>query len=461
MVRTVLAICLAIGCRACDGANDFFYVASTGDDRNAGTIDAPFATLQRAQQSAAAGDTVWIRGGTYHYQESQIARLRRGRAIVVMLDKSGEVGKPIRYWAFPNETPIFEFTSVKPNEARVTAVQVDGSWLHLKGLTFTGVQVTITGHTQSICVDNQGDHNVYETLRMCDGQAIGLWIGRGSHNLVLHCDAYRNHDYTSEDRRGGNVDGFGFHAPAGSVNNVFRGCRAWFNSDDGFDFINTTEPATIENCWAFYNGFSPDFKSLADGNGFKIGGYARAPASKIPAIVPRHIVRCSLAVRNKSAGFYANHHPGGCDWINNTAYRNSVNFNMLGRDRYDVNLDIDGTGHRMLNNLGLAGRREVANLNKAASHIMHNYFDLPIQVDDNDFLGLDLEDLIKPRQPDGLLPETNFLKLAPQSDLIDCGTDAGLEFFGKRPDLGAFESNDALRLDGRDGGASRRTDHPE
>ncbi len=416
------------------------YVAPTGSDQNSGTIEAPFASLQPAQQAALPGDTVWIRGGTYNMQESQIARNRRGRAIVTLLDKSGMEGQPIRYWAFPNETPIFEYSVVKPSDARITAFQVDGSWLHVKGLTITGVQVTITRHTQSICVDNQGDHNVYEQLAMHDGQAIGLWIGRGSHNLVLNCDAYRNHDFTSEDQRGGNVDGFGFHAPAGSVGNVFRGCRAWFNSDDGFDFINTAEPATIENCWAFYNGFDPDFKSLADGNGFKIGGYARAPASKIPSPVPRHIVRGSVAVRNKAAGFYANHQPGGGDWLNNTAYRNSVNFNMLGRDRNDVNLDIDGFGHLMRNNLGFAGRREVSNLNEAASDVAGNYFNLPVKVDESDFLGLDLADLIKPRQTDGSLPRTNFLRLTPGSDLSDRGIDVGLPFCGMSPDLGAFES---------------------
>ncbi len=416
-----------------------FYVAPTGSDHNSGTIEAAFASIQRAQKFVAPGDTVWIRGGTYAMQQSQITRNRRGRAIVTLLDTSGAPDQPIRYWAYPNETPIFDYSAVKPIGARVTAIEVDGSWLHIKGVTITGVQVTITGHTQSICFDNQGDHNIYEQLTMRDGQAIGLWIGRGSHNLVLNCDAYRNHDDTSEDRRGGNVDGFGFHAPAGSVGNVFRGCRAWFNSDDGYDFINTAEPATIENCWAFYNGFTADFKSLADGNGFKIGGYARAPASKIPWPVPRHVVRSSVAVRNKAAGFYANHHPGGCEWFNNTAYRNSVNFNMLGRDRNEVNLDIDGFGHLMRNNLGFAGRREVTNLNETASDVAGNYFNLPVQVDESDFLGLSLADLIKPRQSDGSLPQTNLLKLAPGSNLIDRGIDIGFPFNGKSPDLGAFE----------------------
>ncbi|MFQ6036902.1 MAG: ankyrin repeat domain-containing protein [Sedimentisphaerales bacterium] len=43
------------------------------------------------------------------------------------------------------------------------------------------------------------------------------------------------------------------------------------------------------------------------------------------------------------------------------------------------------------------------------------------------------------RNPDGSLPESDFLRLAPGSDAIDAGTDVGLPFVGKAPDLGAFE----------------------
>ncbi|MFK8059526.1 MAG: hypothetical protein AB8B78_05480, partial [Polaribacter sp.] len=43
-------------------ANDF-YVATNGDNSNAGTIDSPLSTIQKAQELANSGDTVYIRGG--------------------------------------------------------------------------------------------------------------------------------------------------------------------------------------------------------------------------------------------------------------------------------------------------------------------------------------------------------------------------------------------------------------
>ncbi len=413
-----------------------YYMATNGNDANAGTLAAPFASVQRAQQAAVAGDTVYVRGGTYAMTEEQIAQNRRIWAYVIELDKSGSAGKPISYLAYRDEQPVFDFANVKPARCRVTAFHVTGSWLHFKGLTVTGVQVTILTHTQSICLDSQGSNNIYESLTMHDGQAIGFWLGNGSNNLVLNCDAYRNYDYTSENKRGGNVDGFGFHAPQGSTGNVFRGCRAWFNSDDGFDFIGAGAAVTVENCWAFYNGFSPEFRSLGDGNGFKAGGYGISPDARIPDPVPRHVISGCMAVRNMAAGFYANHHHGGNEWLNNTAYLNGTNFNMLGRS---ATTDVPGFGHRMKNNLGYKGRTEVSNLDTAGGDVSGNYFNLPVKVEDKDFAGLDVAELIKPRQANGDLPEMTFLHLARASGLIDQGTDVGLPFAGKAPDLGAFE----------------------
>lgn len=415
-----------------------YFMAPAGNDAHAGTRAAPFATIQRAQQAAAPGDTVWIRGGTYRLTEAQIARKERIWAYVMLLDKSGTPERQIHYRACPGEQPVFDLSAVKPARCRVHAFRITGSWLHLEGFEVVGVQVTITGHTQSIGFDNQGSHNLYERLSVHDGMAIGFWIGSGSDNLVLNCDAYRNHDSVSENGRGGNVDGFGYHGRSGSTRNVFRGCRAWFNSDDGFDFINSGEVAVAENCWAFYNGYSPDFKSLGDGNGFKAGGHAGTPVARLPNPIPRHVVRGCLAVRNKANGFYANHHIGGVEFEHNTAYRNRTNFNLLGRAA-DNRTDVPGYGHCLKNNLGFAGGTEVAQLDAARCEVAGNYFNLPITLSAADFAGLDEADLVKPRQPDGSLPNVACLHLAPGSAAIDRGVDVGRPYRGTAPDLGAFE----------------------
>ena len=42
-----------------------YYVATNGNNNNAGTIDKPFQTIQQAAKIAQSGDTVAIRGGVY------------------------------------------------------------------------------------------------------------------------------------------------------------------------------------------------------------------------------------------------------------------------------------------------------------------------------------------------------------------------------------------------------------
>jgi hypothetical protein len=402
------------------------FIAADGNDHNPGTKDRPLATIQRAQELARPGDTIYIRGGIYHLPGDGIARRERVYACINFLDKSGRPGRYINYWAFPGERPVFDCGAVKPDGWRVAAFYVTGSWLHLRGFEVTGVQVTIKTHTQSECFENHGNHNIYEQLSMHDGMAIGFYLLSGSDNLVLNCDAYRNFDYFSENGRGGNTDGFGCHPDAGSSGNVFRGCRAWFNSDDGYDCINAHEATVFDHCWAFYNGYTPDFTSEGDGNGFKGGGYARRPADQFPHPIPRNTIEYCVAVRNRANGFYSNHHPGGSNWFNNTAYRNQVDYNLLNRldDPYS---DVSGYKHVLKNNIGFDGGREVENLDTSQCELSGNIFGDGLS--DSDFLGLDEAQLMAPRQADGSLPAMDFLHLRPSD-----------RFSGK----GAFGASGAL-----------------
>ncbi len=385
-----------------------WYVATNGNDANEGSKDKPFATLQRANDAVEPGDTVYIRGGTYKMPSKQIARFEGVFARVVCLDKSGLPDRRIHYRAFEDEKPVFDFSDVKPRDYRVYAISIPASWIHIKGIEVVGVQVTIKEHTQSICFENNGSHNIYEQLTMHDNQAIGFYSVRGADNLVLNCDAYRNWDDTSENKLGGNSDGFGFHPRKGDTGNIFRGCRAWFNSDDGFDLINSGEPVLIDNCWSFYNGYSSRFKSLADGNGFKAGGYGSTPVSRLPDPIPRHIVRNCLAVRNKASGFYANHHIGGGDWIQNTACRNTANFNMLCRLQ-DNATDVPGYGHLLTGNLSYDSRSLITNIELDKCTLENNSFDLEREPKRSDFKSLDEDQLLLPRKANGDLPDISLL----------------------------------------------------
>jgi hypothetical protein len=414
-----------------------YYVATDGSDLNSGTIGTPFATITRAQIAASSGSAVYLRGGTYFLNNSHLTATNNPWAIVNNINKSG-----VRYLAYPGEQPIFDFSAVQPTGLRVTAFHVTASDCVFEGFEVVGVQVVVTGgNTQSECFRvNGGNRNRFERLSMHDGMGIGWYLTSGQSNLVLNCDAYNNRGLDSSSI--GNIDGFGAHPSSTSGRgNVFRGCRAWFNSDDGFDLINARAVVVIENCWAFYNGYFTNFASSGgDANGFKSGGYGVSGGS-YPTPVPRHVTRFCLAVRNRANGFYANHHTGGLDWFNNTAYRNARNYNMLcNLDAQSSTNDVPGFDHVLKNNLGFrATTSEVSNLG-GSNDATFNYFTLPVTVASNDFMSLDESLLTAPRQANGDLPYLAFAQLVGTSDLVDAGTNAGFIFSGTAPDLGAFES---------------------
>ncbi len=74
-----------------------YCVATDGDDANPGTIEKPFATLEKARdavrQSKSEGATVILRGGKYFRTES----------FTLTEQDSGRPGKPIVYRAYPGE----------------------------------------------------------------------------------------------------------------------------------------------------------------------------------------------------------------------------------------------------------------------------------------------------------------------------------------------------------------------
>lgn len=459
-MKKSLILILFIVCQITIVSAKNYFVAPDGNDTTGnGSINLPYRTIMKAQQFVVGGDTVFMRGGTYKMQQSQIDRYYSIWAYMNYLDKSGNSAtQRICYWAYPGEKPIIDMSAVKPAGYRNIVFYVKGSYLHIKGLEIIGTQVTITTHTQSECFRNDGgSNNIYEQCVMRDGMAIGFYLTKGANNLVLNCDAYNNWDSVSESGKGGNVDGFGFHGNKGSTGNIIRGCRAWLNSDDGYDCINNAENVTFENCWAFYNGYSTGFVSRGDGNGFKIGGYGQAPAvTSLPNPIPAYTVRFCMAYRNKASGFYANHHvETGSYWYNNTAYRNSTNYNMLSQKitkslitGKDTTIDCPGIRHILHNNVSFKYSTQRDTLNMGSSTNTFNTFSPQsgVIVDGNDFLSIDEPLLIAPRQADGSMPVVNFLRLRQGSDLIDKGRNLGFPFLGAAPDLGAFETNYATSI---------------
>ncbi|MFL5997225.1 MAG: right-handed parallel beta-helix repeat-containing protein [Streptomyces sp.] len=408
-----------------------YYVSPNGSDSAAGTQAAPWASIAHAQAVAQPGDTVYFRGGTYRYTHANSGcTSQTARVDAITLNKSGSSGSPIRYWAYPGEKPVFDFSGMT-DDCRIKGFDVTGSWLHLKGLEVTGVRQNNNLNHESWGIWISGSNNTFEQINTHHHMGPGLFIQNGGGNLVLNTDSHDNYDLHTSNGAGESADGFGAHISAGNPGNVFRGCRAWWNSDDGFDLISAYSSVTIENSWAWRNGYIPGTTTGAgNGNGFKAGGYG----GDYDAGAVKHTVRTSVAFLNRASGFYANHHPVANDYFNNTGYGNHPDFNMLGVDSGGAAV---GRGN-LRNNLAYTG---TLTSNMTGTSAANNSWNLGVALSDAQFQSVSTSGWDAPRQADGSLPVLPGLRPAANSTLIDKGVNVGLPYKGQAPDLGAFETS--------------------
>ena len=459
-----------------------YYVAPDGNDSNAGSEKKPFATLNKANKVVSAGDTVWIRGGIYDLHDTVFYE-RYKMTAGILLTASGESDdNRIYYLAYPGERPIFDATNLPvaageehsdgtPEGAMYTSpIVVAAKYLHLKGFEVrntpmihnsnSGIFIYASKHIFLEQIDSH--HNAGPGFFAHDGAS-----GGGGH-LFLNCDAHDNYDPTDWQGDGENADGFGVHYQYDGDTTKFIGCRAWWNSDDGYDVLAQEFPVVVENSYAMGNGYIHYGTSKppnGNGNGFKMG-YSRNDKG-------RHIIKNCVAWNNVATGFYSNYTTIGSTWINNTSYKNGDrSFGMPStiyaedeRTRIaEVVPLMDDKAHVLKNNIAFPNKLSQIGTcwEKISSQDIDHYVDCPagenntwnldLDLTEDDFVSLDDpsmtvtgEDLSKipgmlgPRNEDGSLPEVDFLKLKKGSRAIDKGEDVGLPFAGKAPDLGAFE----------------------
>ena len=345
------------------------------------------------------GDTVYMRGGRHRYTET------------IHFNRSGTLAKRIQVTDYPGEEPVvLDFSGTSG-----VGMLIDASFVNYTGQTFRGAGdngLRITGSNISIT-----------RCTFLENGDSGLQI-EGSNNTITNCDSYYNRDATEQ-----NADGFAPKLNVGS-GNKFIGCRAWQNADDGWDgYLKSSRDVSqsLENCWAFKNGYRKDGSAgQGNGNGFKPGSDQGTQ---------NWTMKNCLTYGNLSKGFDQNHNRGSITLYNCTAVDNVrydyVEYEQLASGKaaiYKNCLQFSTSGKSGLN---IGSFVQVTNCSWSGG----------IKVDSSDFESIDPFELTAPRKADGSLPDIKFMHLKEGSDLIDAGVDVGIAFKGKAPDLGAFESN--------------------
>ena len=290
------------------------YVAPNGTADGLGTRENPLDLVTAIETAKSVyGAVILLRGGTYTF-DSQIT---------IDLENSGTQAAYKVLKACKGEEVILDFSSQdyssKDTSLNERGIQLNGSYWYIEGITIYG------------SADNgmmiSGSHNIIEYCVFDSNRDTGLQISRRnstitnydewpSYNQIINSTSKNNCDPATYE----NADGFAAKLTCGD-GNVFDGCIAYNNSDDGWDLFAKTATGpigvvTIKNCIAMRNGKTEAgvTNSNCDGNGFKLGG---------SGVGTPHVVINALAIENLHHGFTDNNNPSAIKVVNATAFDNN------------------------------------------------------------------------------------------------------------------------------------------
>jgi hypothetical protein len=403
-----------------------FYVSPTGNDSNPGTEAQPWLTVEKLTTAGLnAGDIVYFRGGTYTSTKAGSVNLR-----FTFNNLNGASGNVITIRNYVGESPVLDCGGTTLTDQPVGLFIEECQWIHVIGIRVTNMPTSPFLATMFQCADV--DDSIIENCAVDDGIAYGFVISidqQGNNNpstnlTFLNCDA----SFLQDPPTYNGSNGFGCTGDDPSTDLTFTNCRAWWVGDDGFDFFNTDGIYTLNNCWAFFNGYIPgSFDVAGNGVGFKLG-----PANTLNTTQIKRFLNKCLSVHNQYAGYDQN--AGTSDayrvqMYNCTAFANEdfsyffgalTSIEQIFKNCSGEEADINGSEI-------LSGPNIVTN--------SWNGFTFT----SGDFSSISESELDDARNADGSLPNIPGFKLAGGSDLINAGTDVGLPFNPPSPDINWFE----------------------
>lgn len=408
------------------------YIAPDGNDTTGdGSMEKPLFNLQVAINRAQPGTHIICRGGTYN----QV--VQSDKKFTVRIKTSGTAEQPIVIRCYDGERPVFDFQNgLTVERVGERGITITGNYWWLFGLHIT--------HAADNGIKLEGSHNRIERCEFSYNLDTGLQLGFGHHfsdtfpgisqndgsycayNDIIDCDSHHNCDYDAN--YGSDADGFACKMHNGKGNRFIR-CRAWHNSDDAWDCFETDFSVVLAECWAWESGKAEDHLWVKDfinksggasfsgnGNGIKLGGNGTGGSSK----GIHYAFNCISFGNNISSsvkGFDCNNHKEGHVLVGCLGFNNSYDY-MFESGGSDANTCF-------YNNICL-GRQEICvgsdDYNALAQPMSKNGWTnhLVTGVNADDFISLDEDDALRPRDIYGGMPR-RFGRLAGDSKMVDAG----------------------------------------
>ncbi len=144
-----------------------YYVDPGGSDSNPGTEDYPWETIQKAADTLVAGDTVYIKAGTYQER--------------VVPQNSGSPGNYITYAAYPGDTVTIDGASVIVPEWTGLFDITDREYIRVSGLRV--INAGPNTHNLGILVE-QSSYIIIENNYVYNTNDSGIGVWNSDHVIV-------------------------------------------------------------------------------------------------------------------------------------------------------------------------------------------------------------------------------------------------------------------------------------
>ena len=230
-----------------------YYVAKTGNDANAGTLLSPYLTIQKGVNSAAAGDTVFVKGGTYNEY--------------VTFNASGTVGNPIVLKNYGSDgvtvdgasTNIYCLYATNKANLVVDGINVLNSTNYnilisgCANVTLKNLKSTLSLGSGAINIDIEASTTSWGTnITLQDVTTYGGAIGAYFRSQINGVSIIRGH-YTYASLDGINIVGATIADSANFVRNfVIDGSETSYNSRQGI-ITWCVKNGVIKNFWSHHN----------------------------------------------------------------------------------------------------------------------------------------------------------------------------------------------------------------
>lgn len=241
---------------------EVYWVSPDGKAENDGkSLDSPkdIVSLLMDREILKPGDTVYFVPGVYKNETKiDIAVSGEYNKYIKFINATMDSGSGYVLGAGESGEVTLDF-SAQTFQSDHRGVQMYGSYLY-----WCGIDVAGAGDNGLYIA---GSYNTIENSEFYNNRDTGLQLGRAysaytsidqwpSYNLVKNCTSHNNYD---NETYGENADGFAAKLTVG-YGNVFDGCIAYRNSDDGWDLYAKADSGNIGtiimyNCVAFENGF--------------------------------------------------------------------------------------------------------------------------------------------------------------------------------------------------------------